>query len=147
SHITNTVEKYRIDHRLIHLEVTETAYIDNPGQMCQVVKELQGLGFTILMDDFGTGYSSMNMLYSLPLDILKIDRTFIQALGEGTRSRYIIASLIELGKNLSFPVIAEGVETEEQLNCLKDLGCNLVQGYLYSKPVVQAEFRQLIRKG
>lgn len=147
SHITNTVEKYRIDHRLIHLEVTETAYIDNPGQMCQVVKELQGLGFTILMDDFGTGYSSMNMLYSLPLDILKIDRTFIQALGEGTRSRYIIASLIDLGKNLSFPVIAEGVETEEQLNCLKDLGCNLVQGYLYSKPVVQAEFRQLLRKG
>ncbi|NCB66000.1 MAG: EAL domain-containing protein, partial [Bacilli bacterium] len=145
--IKKTVEKYQIDHHLIHLEVTETAYIDNPDQMCHVVKELQELGFTILMDDFGTGYSSMNMLYSLPLDILKIDRSFIQALGEGTRSHHIIASLIELGKNLSFPVIAEGVETEEQLTFLKNLGCKLVQGYLYSKPIVQDEFRQLLRKG
>ncbi|ADY13291.1 EAL domain-containing protein [Sphaerochaeta globosa] len=145
--IKNTVEKYHLDHHLIHLEVTESAYIDNPDQMCQVVKELQECGFIILMDDFGTGYSSMNMLYSLPLDILKIDRSFIQALEGSIRSRHIIASLITLGKNLDFPVIAEGVETTDQRDCLKDLGCNLIQGFLYSKPVAQTDFRHLLARG
>lgn len=145
--IKNTVGKYEIDHTLIHLEVTESAYIENPDQMCLVVQELQSCGFTILMDDFGTGYSSMNMLYTLPLDVLKVDRSFVQVLKANDRSRHIIASLFDLGKNLHFPVIAEGVETEEQLECLKGLGCKFVQGYLFSKPLPQADFMQLLAGG
>ncbi len=142
--LEKTVASYRLDRSLIKFEVTESAYIDNPEQMCGVVQALQRKGFTILMDDFGTGYSSLNMLYSLPLDILKIDRSFVQALGSNNRSRHILETLVKLGKNLNMPVIAEGVETEEQKSCLLECGCEFVQGFLYERPLDIATFSKML---
>lgn len=145
--IITIVDAYELSHTLIQLEVTESAYIDNPLQMCKVVGALQEAKFTILMDDFGTGYSSLHMLYHLPLDILKIDRSFVRTFSENERSRQILATLVQLGKSMQLKVIAEGIEGEEQEKFLVELGCNHLQGYLYSKAVDVQTFQTLLERG
>ncbi|WP_320129313.1 EAL domain-containing protein [uncultured Sphaerochaeta sp.] len=139
-----TSEKYQVPPHLLELEVTETAYMDNPDQMRILVGTLQKYGFTILMDDFGTGYSSLNMLNSIPMDILKVDQNFLHSLGHDERASKILETIISLGKALRFPVIAEGVETKEQLEYLKHIGCGHVQGFYYSKPLTTKAFRILL---
>lgn len=147
STLIEIIDKYRLAHHLIQLEITETAYMENPRQVLQVIKHLQDLGFTILMDDFGTGYSSLNMLADLPLDIMKIDRSFIQDIFENSRSIPILSSLLQLGKNLGMPVVVEGVETKHQEEQLFSLGCEYVQGFLYNQPMDQSSFLKLISGG
>lgn len=141
------VGTYELSPKLIQLEVTESAYIDNPLQMCTVVGALQDAGFTILMDDFGTGYSSLHMLYHLPLDILKIDRSFVRTFSENERSRQILATLVQLGQSMQLKVIAEGIERQDQEKFLVELGCNHLQGYLYSKAVDVQTFQTLLERG
>jgi EAL domain-containing protein (putative c-di-GMP-specific phosphodiesterase class I) len=92
------------------------------------------------MDDFGTGYSSLNMLSAMPVDVLKMDRTFIRNMENNERDVQLVALILGIAKNLKIPVIAEGVETETQLQILKNLGCTLVQGYYLSRPLHPAEF-------
>ena len=128
----------------ILLEVTESAYTQDSTQIVEMVKHLRLLGFQIEMDDFGTGYSSLNMISSLPIDALKLDMHFIrEAFSEGGNT-HMLEVIIGISDYLSVPVIAEGVETEEQLRTLKALGCDLVQGYFFSKPVPSEDFEAFI---
>ena len=126
------------------LEVTESAYTQDSSQIVAAVEGLRKLGFQIEMDDFGTGYSSLNMISTLPIDALKLDMHFIHtAFAEGGNT-HMLEVIVGISDYLSVPVIAEGVETEEQLRALKALGCDLVQGYFFSKPVPAADFEAFI---
>jgi diguanylate cyclase (GGDEF)-like protein len=126
------------------LELTESAYTEDSAQIIQTVEELRSLGFRIEMDDFGTGYSSLNMISNLPIDAMKLDMQFVRsAFKEGGNTR-MVEVIIDIADFLNVPVIAEGVETEQQLDALKKLGCDLVQGYFFSKPVPAFEFEPFI---
>ena len=126
------------------LEITESAYTDNSQFIIQKAKMLRDLGFKIEMDDFGTGYSSLNMLLTLPIDALKLDMLFVRsAFGEKKDTR-IIEAMIQLSKSLNIQTIAEGVETEEQVAELKSLGCDIIQGYYFSKPLPAEEFERFV---
>ena len=126
------------------LEVTESAYTQDAGQIIQTVEHLRSLGFQIEMDDFGTGYSSLHMIASLPIDAMKLDMQFIRNAFKEGGNTHMLEVIIEIADYLSVPVIAEGVETEEQLHALKALGCDIVQGYFFSKPVPASEFEAFI---
>ena len=126
------------------LEITESAYTQDTKQIIETVEKLRSLGFKIEMDDFGTGYSSLNMISTLPIDALKLDMMFIRsAFGERKDTR-MLQFIIDIADYLSVPVIAEGVENEEQLNTLKAMSCDIVQGYYFSKPVPPEEFVRFI---
>ena len=142
--LQSLLEEFDIASEYLHLEVTESAYTQNSGQIVEAVERLRSIGFQIEMDDFGTGYSSLNMISSLPIDVLKLDMQFIRsAFREGGNTK-MLEIVIDIADYLSVPVIAEGVETEEQLDSLKQLGCDLVQGYFFSKPVPAVEFEPFI---
>jgi len=136
--------KYNVPPRLMQLELTESAYMENPLIMGQIVKALQSRGFAILMDDFGSGYSSLNTLKDIHVDVLKIDMKFLAEESEIARSRSILASIILMAGRLNMPVIMEGVETAEQVSFLQSIGCNYVQGYYFAKPMPVPEYEALI---
>ena len=122
------------------LEVTESAYAEDSDQLVEAVERLRSHGFRIEMDDFGSGYSSLNMLFSLPIDVLKLDMKFIQNIRENSKSMTLIQLIMDVAKSLEVPVVAEGVETEAQYLLLKDAGCQLIQGYYFAKPETPEEF-------
>ncbi|MBQ9075334.1 MAG: bifunctional diguanylate cyclase/phosphodiesterase, partial [Mogibacterium sp.] len=127
------------------LEITESAYTQDSGQIIDTVSELRSMGFRIEMDDFGTGYSSLNMISSLPIDALKLDMQFIRnAFREGSNTK-MIEIIIDIADYLDVPVIAEGVETEEQMLRLREMGCDIVQGYFFSRPVPAAEYEIFLK--
>ncbi len=134
---TDILEKNRLSARDLMLEITESAYTGDSEQVISTAKELRsvGMGFRIEMDDFGTGYSSLGMLTSLPIDALKLDMSFVRSAFGETRDVRMIELIIDIADYLHVPVVAEGVETEEQYLVLKSMGCDLVQGYYFSKPV------------
>ena len=133
-----------LEHRLLKLEVTESAYTDNAGQMIGRIKRLRELGFEIEMDDFGSGYSSLNMLSSMPIDVLKMDMKFVQNIERDAQSFWLIQVVIDIARHLKVPVVAEGVETGVQLDRLRRAGCDLIQGYYFSRPLPPEEFEKLI---
>ncbi|MBO7708951.1 MAG: EAL domain-containing protein [Lachnospiraceae bacterium] len=138
------LSEYGISGKDMLLEVTESAYTEDSAQIIATVEKLRSMDFRIEMDDFGTGYSSLNMISNLPIDALKLDMQFIRdAFREGGNA-HMLEVIIGLSDYLSVPVIAEGVETEQQLHALKTLGCDLVQGYFFSKPVPAEEFEPFI---
>ena len=128
------------------LEITESAYTEDSDQMIHVVQGLRSEGFRVEMDDFGSGYSSLNMLASLPIDILKLDMAFIRNMLKGERNVRMLELMMDIARFLSVPVIAEGVEEEAQVTILKKLGCQMIQGYYFSKPVPPEEFKKFIEK-
>jgi diguanylate cyclase (GGDEF)-like protein len=136
-------DTYGIDNNLLHLEVTESTYNDNEQQIIMTVAKLRRRGFKIEMDDFGSGYSSLTMLSELPMDVLKLDKSFINEL-TCPKKQYVLNFVIKLAQCLEVDVIAEGVETEEQLQKLKDMGCIYVQGYYYAKPMPTEEFEKYL---
>ena len=138
------VNKYHLDPELLHLEITESAYMQDIDKIIDVVSQLKNKGFMIEMDDFGSGYSSLNMLAKLPINILKLDMKFIQELESSANAKTIIEYTIGLAKWMNLPVVAEGVETDEQLDLLRKLECNYVQGYVFSKPIPEDQFKQLL---
>ena len=127
-----------------NLEVTETAYTENSNQLIRVVKNLRDKGFKVEMDDFGTGYSSLNMLSEMPIDALKMDYGFVRHIEDDSKHTKLVALILDTAKSLNIPAIAEGVETEQQLKLLKELGCSLVQGYYFSQPLNSNEFETRI---
>lgn len=141
------VDSYGTERKMIEFEVTESAFLDDKKMMINIVKQLREKGFAISMDDFGAGYSSLNSLKELPLDIVKIDGEFFRATDEGDmeRSRIIVSSVIKLAKSMSMRVVAEGVETEELRDFLAEEGCNMIQGFYYSKPVPAEEFTRRVQ--
>ena len=135
-----------LEYRDIKLEVTESAYTDNAKIVLDVIRRLRDAGFEIEMDDFGSGYSSLNMLSDMPIDVLKLDMKFIRNIAVSETDRRLVTLMLDIARYLRVKVVAEGVETAEQLKILQDCRCNLVQGYYFSKPLPTHEFEQLIRK-
>ena len=139
------LDDYRLEPSDLMLEITESAYTGSSDTVIGMALDLREMGFMIEMDDFGTGYSSLGMLNRLPIDALKLDMSFVRTAfaGEEHDTR-IIQLILDIAKILGVPVIAEGVETEEQLLALKDLGCDLAQGYFFSRPIPGDEFDRFI---
>ena len=138
------LEKNGLTTRELLLEITESAYTQDSEQIIDTVNRLRSLGFRIEMDDFGTGYSSLNMISTLPIDALKLDMQFIRNAFNQRKDTRMLEVIIEIADYLSVPVIAEGVETEDQLNALRAMGCDLVQGYYFSRPVPPEEYEQFV---
>lgn len=124
----------------LKLEVTESAYMENADQLIRVVENLRGKGYTVEMDDFGTGYSSLNMLSTIPIDVLKMDQGFIQNMEGDQKTVQLVELIMGIAKSMNLLVVAEGVETESQLQLLKRLGCEVVQGYYFSRPLHPSDF-------
>ena len=144
--LTGFLAKYNLPANLLELEITESAYMENPKQIIDITKKLQSKGFVILMDDFGSGYSSLNMLKDVPVDILKIDMKFLDGDDESGRGNNILNSVVRMAKWLQTPVITEGVESKSQVDFLRTIGCNCVQGYYYSKPVCVKDYEKLLQE-
>lgn len=142
-HLASIVDKYEVDHALIDFELTESASYDDQDQMLRVLNDLRDRGFKISMDDFGTGYSSLSLLTEMPLDTLKIDKSFVDHIGtndERKKDLVVIRHIISLAKELDFKCLAEGAEEASQVERLAELGCEIVQGYFFSKPVSIEEY-------
>jgi len=140
--IKKVINSYNLDTRLFRFEITESAYMENTEQLLFAIAALKKEGFVIEMDDFGSGYSSLNSLREMPVDILKLDLLFLRSATDSPKGKIILSDTIRLAADLHLPLIAEGVETEEQATFLKNLGCRYVQGYLYSHPEPEDEFRK-----
>lgn len=143
--LLNTLNKYHLQPERLHLEITESAYTEDPNQIIDTVGNLRELGFVIEMDDFGSGYSSLNMLNQMSLDILKLDMKFIQSETSKSTNKGILHFIMNLARWMDLTVVAEGVETKEQLERLKEAGCDYAQGYYYAKPIPRSEFESLLR--
>ena len=143
--LINIVNKYKLAPSRLHLEITESAYTENPGQIIDTVGHFRELGFIIEMDDFGSGYSSLNMLNKMPLDILKLDMKFIQSETAKPVNQGILRFIMGLARWMNLEVVAEGVETKNQLERLQEIGCDYVQGYYFAKPMPCAEFTELLK--
>jgi EAL domain-containing protein (putative c-di-GMP-specific phosphodiesterase class I) len=133
-----------IDPRSLIIEVTESTLLEDIDNKIETMNRLKGLGFKLAIDDFGTGYSSLSYLRRLPLDELKIDRSFFVSLFEDTRSRALVSSLIYLSRNMNLLTIAEGVETKRQLQFLQDEKCDQYQGFLFSPPVPPEKLLEML---
>ena len=145
--LRSLVEEYRLDFSDLHLEITESAYTQDSEQIVEMVSGLRNLGFRIEMDDFGSGYSSLNMISTLPIDALKLDMVFIRTAFSANGNTRMIEITLDISRSLSVPMIAEGVETEDQMLTLKRMGCDIVQGYYFSKPVPPEAFEAFFRPG
>ena len=141
---TALVDKYKIPTGLIELEITESVYLENLSEFDETVNKLRQMGIKISMDDFGSGYSSLNALNDLKFDLLKIDKIFMRDKSLSAGDRTIIKFIIEMAKNLCVKVVCEGVETKEQKDFLDECGCDLQQGFLYSRPVEMSVFDDIM---
>ena len=137
-------QKYRIDKQRVEVEITENLFIDDAQELFKEMEQLRERGYKVLMDDFGSGYSSLNMLRKAPVDIIKIDRFFLDEIMATERGKIIVEASVRMAKQLGLKVIAEGVETKEQLDFLREIECDIAQGFYYSKPVPVEEFEKLI---
>ncbi|WP_408070547.1 EAL domain-containing protein [Butyrivibrio sp. JL13D10] len=144
--IFTTVQNNWISPGMLNLEITESAYTENSDQIIRVVNGLRDRGFAIEMDDFGTGYSSLNMITSLPIDILKLDMQFVKNIHDGNKDMKMVELMIDIARSLKVKVVAEGVETKEQYDLLKNAGCDIIQGFYFSMPCPASEFEKLIEK-
>lgn len=138
------VKENGLERHSLKLEVTESAYTENMEELLAVMARLRNKGYEIEMDDFGSGYSSLGALSSLPVDVLKMDRSFVMNIDQDEKSLRLVQLILDIARNLRMPVIAEGVETESQLTLLKNAGCDLVQGYYFSRPLPPGEFEAFI---
>ncbi len=144
-YLTEIVDSYGVDHSLIEFELTETVASDNQAYMISVMEELKKKGFRISMDDFGTGYSSFALLKEMPLDTLKIDKSFVDLLAaeeDPDKIRIILRHIISMARELGMHCVAEGAEEYAQVLALGELGCDVIQGYYYSKPIPVEEFEE-----
>ena len=143
--LVSIVDSYGVDHHLIDFELTESATYDNMEHMLSVLQELRDRGFKISMDDFGTGYSSLSLLTQMPIDTLKIDKSFVDTIANESERKediIVVKHIITLAKELGFVCLAEGAESRPQIDRLRDLGCEIIQGYYYSKPIPLGEYEE-----
>jgi len=141
------LKQFGLPPSLLTLEVTESTIMADPSRTMTVLRLLSDLGVALSIDDFGTGYSSLSYLSQLPVNEIKIDRSFVMNMAESDNDAVIVRSTIDLGRNLGLQVVAEGVETEQAWDELSELGCTLAQGYYLSRPVPAAELTQwLLRR-
>ena len=145
-YIAETLEKYELDSSYIEFEITESIIMKSAERNIKTLEKLKKIGVTLALDDFGTGYSSLSYLRILPIDVLKIDKTFIDGIVIEEKSEYIINSIINLSHYLNLLVVAEGVETKEQLDYLRISNCDIIQGYYFSKPINFEEAAKMLVK-
>lgn len=141
--LMDLVMKYEVPVEMLNLEITETAYTENPIVMHQAIRDLRDKGFVVMMDDFGSGYSSLNMLKDMSMDVLKIDMKFLPQ-KMTARAERILASIVRMAKWLDMQVVVEGVENTEQVSFLQQVGADFIQGYFYAKPMPEEEYRNLM---
>jgi diguanylate cyclase (GGDEF)-like protein len=142
--IEELVENYNISPELVEFELTESAFMKNTDRLIEKMIDLKKVGFKISVDDFGSGFSSLNLLKEFPANTLKIDKAFLDETTNSKRSKDIIKSIVNMAKNIHMEVICEGVETREQADFLKEIGCEMAQGYLFAKPMPREEFEELL---
>lgn len=142
--LLGTVRRYGVPPRMIVLEITESAALDNAGALVEVTRELHDAGFRVSMDDFGSGYSSLNLLDSIPFDELKLDKRFFDDFASRSRGRAIVASVLSMAKELGISTVAEGIERKEQLEWLRREGCDAIQGFYLARPMPRAAFERLV---
>jgi EAL domain-containing protein (putative c-di-GMP-specific phosphodiesterase class I) len=144
SRIAGILRSYEVSPTSLELEITETTLMENATRTIKVLDELYALGLHLAIDDFGTGYSSLSALQQFPISTLKVDRSFVQDVAESPDDAAIVNMIIQMGKSLNMDVVAEGVETEEQLNCLREMNCAYVQGLLFGDPVSSDDYLELL---
>ena len=142
--LKRTISSSQIDTRFLTLELTESLLLGNIDEKIKIMKSLRTMGLKLSIDDFGTGYSSLSYLRKLPLDELKIDRSFIMEVSNRNDSRAIVATIVFLARRLKLSTVAEGVEKKEELEFLQKLGCNQYQGFFFSRPVPSNELPDLL---
>lgn len=136
------ISRYDADANLIELEMTETTVVEDILVAKHAAEAVKKLGFIVSMDDFGTGYSAFNILKDIEIDILKIDKEFFNNLENNKRAQIIIETIVQMCKKLNIKTVAEGIETKEQVGFLKKIGCDIIQGYYFSKPITILEFEE-----
>lgn len=142
-HLVNLREKYQLPSQYLELEITESAYTEAPEQIITITRQLREAGFVILMDDFGTGYSSLNMLKDIQIDVLKLDMGFLKSSDYSAKGGNILTAILKMAESLKMQTIAEGVETKEQVEFLKKIGCQCVQGFYFARPMPAQEYERL----
>ncbi len=144
--VLEMVEKYNLTTDMIKIEITESAYTNDKEQIISVAERLQSYGFSILMDDFGSGYSSLNILKDVKVDVLKIDKKFIDDMNKSEMGGAIVSSVVRMARLIGIDVIAEGVEDQYQIDFLRGIGCDTIQGYYYSQPLFESDFLNTLNK-
>lgn len=139
-HICEIVDSYKVPHEAIELELTESAFFDDKETLIGIVNKMKNYGFAVSMDDFGAGYSSLNSLKELPIDVVKLDAEFFRGNDEEGKGKVIVSDAISLAKKLNMRIVAEGIETREQVDFLAENECDLIQGYYFAKPMPVEEF-------
>jgi EAL domain-containing protein (putative c-di-GMP-specific phosphodiesterase class I) len=145
--IRHALDRASLDPRLLEIEITEGVALRDVDHCAEVLEQLRRLGLTISVDDFGTGYSSLSFLRRLSVDRVKLDRSFVQDITHNAGDAAIATAVIAMSHGLKLNVVAEGVETDEQLGFLRQHGCDAMQGYLFSPPVPAEEFEALVAAG
>jgi diguanylate cyclase (GGDEF)-like protein len=145
--VVSTLRDTGIDTRSLRLEITEGEMMERPDEVLAILNELKRMNITLLVDDFGTGYSSLSYLHSFPIDIVKVDQSFVRRMLESAKDEEIVRAVINLSATLGLRVVAEGIETAGHLARLRELGCDYGQGYLFSKPVDAAAIEALLAEG
>ncbi len=145
SELCYIADKYSVPRHFLEIELTETVMLDNEDILADVLERIHNAGFTLSMDDFGTGYSSLGLLKNIPVDVIKIDRSFFSITRDVKRAKTVISNVLCMAKELDILTVAEGVETRDHIELLRELGCDIVQGYYYAKPIQEAEFTHMFK--
>ena len=144
--LTKEIEHIKLTNIVLCLEITESLFIEDIEYLLPLLEKIRSMGLYISMDDFGTGYSSLSILRKLPIDELKIDKSFVDTLIEDITAEKMVQNIISIGKNLELAILAEGVETKAQEAKLKTLGCDRFQGYLYAKPLSYEDLKAFVKE-
>lgn len=145
-YLDETMKKYAISGEMIEIEITESTIISDISAINNIIFQLKNYGIKVSMDDFGTGYSSLNHLKIIPIDCLKLDKSFIDTVEKDNNSKNIIKIIIDLAKSLNLKTVAEGIETKDQVELLKKLGCDCAQGYYFAKPMPLSDYKKMLFK-
>jgi EAL domain-containing protein (putative c-di-GMP-specific phosphodiesterase class I) len=132
------LQTYNVDSKYIEIELTETVDAEETEEIVHFMREMRKRNISMAVDDFGTGYSSLNLLRFFPVDVLKIDKTFIETKGEN--DRIVLSNIIQMANQLRMDVVAEGVETCDQMEYLREMDCKVIQGYLFDRPMPREQF-------
>ena len=144
SEVKSILDECDVPAKLIEIEITESIMIDSAETAFKHLDELKQMGLRIAIDDFGTGYSSLSYLNRLPADLLKVDKSFIDQMNATDSTRQYVAAIISIGHIMNMEVIAEGVEEEEQMETLRNIGCDFIQGFIWGRPIPPEEAEKLV---
>ncbi|WP_051656675.1 GGDEF domain-containing protein [Butyrivibrio sp. AE3004] len=145
--IVAIVDKYQLDHKLIKIELTESAFNDNMENIIKMLSKLREHGFVIMMDDFGSGYSNLNMFKDMPVDVVKIDMYFLRNIENSEKGMIVLESVVDMAKRLGLKIVVEGVETQEQYDYIRKLRCEMIQGFYFAKPMPSEIFPDQVTAG